>query len=114
MPNLSDTLAAASTSLNTYESGISIVGNNTTNSANPGYAAQNPAFIADYFSPSSGGGGIILGTTQSTRDPYADLTVQNAQSATNYASTLAASLSNIESIFPLPTANSSNSGSIAG
>ena len=114
MPSLVDTLGAASTSLNTYESAISVVSNNTTNAATPGYATQNPIFVADFFSPSSGGGGVSPGTPQSTRDPYAELTVQQAQSAATYASTLSGSLSNVESIFPLPTAGQSTSGGVAG
>ncbi|MBV9084185.1 MAG: flagellar hook-associated protein FlgK [Acidobacteriaceae bacterium] len=115
MPSLSDTFNAAAHSLDTYEQAIQVVGNNTTNATTPGFAAQRPVFVADSFTPSSGGGGVSVGSVLSSRDEYAEQTVQGAQSSRAYAGTMATQLQHVEGFFPLPSSSSSASaGGIGG
>jgi len=91
---------------------MQVVSNDTTNSATPGYVNQEPEFTADSFSISGGGaGGVTMGGLLNSRDEYAEQTVRDAQSAENFASTMATSLQSVEGIFPLATsASSSTSG----
>lgn len=114
MPSLIDSFAAGAHSLNTYQQAMNTVANNTTNAATVGYADQSPVFVADSFTPSIGGGGISLGRTESSRDPYAEQSVRSSTSGSSYYSSLSGILSNVEGVFPLPSGTSSTSGGVAG
>jgi len=111
MPTLVDAFKSGAHSLSTFEQGIQVVSNDTTNATTPGYADQNPVLSADNFSLSGGGaGGVSLGSVQSSRDPYAEQNVQSAQNAESYSATLAANLQPVEGTFPLATSSASGGG----
>lgn len=110
MSNILASLASASNSFSAYEQALEIVSNNTTNASTPDYASQNVDFEANAFDPTSGGGGVSIGPSQSTRNPYDEYSVQSAQSEMNYSSTLATDLQAIEPIFDLATSSGSDSG----
>lgn len=114
MPSLIDSFAAGAHSLITYQQAMNTVANNTTNASTPGYAEQSPVFVADSFTPTIGGGGVSLGATQSSRDPYAEQSVRSAISSSSYYSSRSDILSNVEGVFPLPSATSTASGGVAG
>lgn len=114
MANLLDTFTSAAHSLNTYQSAMSVVANNTTNATTVGYADQSAVFTADSFTPSVGGGGVSLNKVFSSRDPYAEQSVFSAQSSSSLSSTLANTLGNVEGVFPLPSAVTPTSGGVAG
>ena len=111
MPTLVDAFQSGAHSLSTFEQGIQVVSNDTTNATTPGYANQTPVLAADYFSLSGGGaGGVSLGAVQSSRDSYAEQNVQSAQNAENYSATMAANLQTVEGAFPLTTSSTSGGG----
>lgn len=107
MPSLIDSLSSAAHSLNSYEQAMQVVSNDTTNAATPDYANQDPNFLADSFNPSGGGvGGVTMGGLISSRDQYAEQTVQAAQSAESFSATMATALQSVEGLFPLAGSSS--------
>jgi flagellar hook-associated protein 1 FlgK len=111
VPNLVDSFQASAHSLSTYQQAIQVVSNDTTNATTPGYASQTAVFSADSFSLAGGGaGGVSLGAVLSSRDAYAERTVQTAQSAASYSDTLSNVLQSVEGAFPLATSNSTGGG----
>ena len=112
MPSLVDSLAAAAHSLNSYQQAMQVVSNDTSNSAKPGYVNQEPEFTADSFSVSGGGGGVTMAGLLNSRDEYAEQTVRDAQSAENFAATMATSLQSVEGIFPLATSSSTSTSGL--
>jgi len=111
MARLVDSFQSGAHSLSTFQQGIQVVSNDTTNATTPGYADQTPIFSADSFSVAGGQpGGVSLAAVQSSRDSYAELNVQAAQNAENYSATVVASLTPVEGIFPLTTSGTSGGG----
>jgi flagellar hook-associated protein 1 FlgK len=109
MPSLVDSLSSAAHSLNSYEQAMQVVSNDTTNSATPGYANQDPNFLADSFNPSGGGaGGVTMAGLLSSRDEYAEQTVQAAQSSESFSALMATNLQSVEGLFPLAASSSSS------
>jgi flagellar hook-associated protein 1 FlgK len=108
MPSLVDSLSSAAHSLNSYEQAMQVVSNDTTNSATPGYANQDPNFLADSFNPSGGGdGGVTMAGLLSSRDAYAEQSVRAAQSSESFSATMAINLQSVEGLFPLADSSSS-------
>jgi flagellar hook-associated protein 1 FlgK len=88
---------------------MEVVSNNTTNAATPGYASQTQSLEADPFDPAQGAiGGVSAGPVISSRDIYAEINVQNAQSAINYSSTLANTLQSVIPLFSLNTSSNTD------
>ncbi len=111
MPRLVDTFQSGAHSLSTFQQGLQVVSNDTTNATTPGYADQIPIFSADSFSIAGGQpGGVSLGAVQNSRDAYAELNVQAAQTAENYSATISASLTPVEGTFSLSTSSTSGGG----
>jgi flagellar hook-associated protein 1 FlgK len=114
VPTLVDSFQASANSLSAYEQAMQVVSNDTTNSTTPGYASQAAVFTADSFNLSGGGaGGVSLGAVLSSRDAYAEQTVQTAQTAVSSSATLSTVLQSIEGAFPLAT-NGTTGGGIGG
>lgn len=112
MPSLIDSLSSAAHSLNSYEQAMQVVSNDTTNSATPGYANQDPNFLADSFNPSGGGtGGVTMAGLLSSRDEYAEQSVRAAQSSENFSALMATNLQSVEGLFPLADSSSSSTSS---
>lgn len=108
MPSLIDSLSSAAHSLNSYEQAMQVVSNDTTNSATPGYANQDPNFLADSFNPSGGGtGGVTMAGLLSSRDEYAEQSVRAAQSSESFSALMAVNLQSVEGLFPLADSSSS-------
>ena len=111
MPTLVDSFQASANSLSAYQQAIQVVSNDTTNATTPGYASQAAVFTADSFNLAGGGaGGVSLGAVLSSRDAYAERTVQTAQSAASYSDTLSNVLQSVEGAFPLATSNATGGG----
>ncbi len=109
MPSLVDSLSSAAHSLNSYEQAMQVVSNDTTNSATPGYANQDPKFLADSFNPSGGGnGGVTMAGLLSSRDEYAEQSVRSAQSSESFSALMAVNLQSVEGLFPLADSSSSS------
>ncbi|HEY1216821.1 MAG TPA: hypothetical protein VGE93_24615, partial [Bryobacteraceae bacterium] len=111
MARLVDSFQSGAHSLSTFQQGIQVVSNDTTNATTPGYADQTPVFSADSFSVAGGRpGGVSLAAVQSSRDSYAELNVQTAQNAESYSATVVSSLAPVEGMIPLATSGTSGGG----
>ncbi|HWF47062.1 MAG TPA: flagellar hook-associated protein FlgK [Bryobacteraceae bacterium] len=109
MSNYLTSLGNATSSFSAIEQAMEVVSNNTTNAATPGYASQTQSLEADPFDPAQGAiGGVSAGPVISSRDIYAEINVQNAQSAINYSSTLANTLQSVIPLFSLNTSSNTD------
>ncbi|HEX4810540.1 MAG TPA: flagellar hook-associated protein FlgK [Bryobacteraceae bacterium] len=114
MSNFLASLGNTASSFAAIEQAMEVVSNNTTNATTPGYASQTEVLQADPFDPSQGAiGGVSAGPIVSSRDIYAEMNVQTAQSALNYSTTVANTLQSVVPLFSLTT-NSSSDTSIGG
>jgi flagellar hook-associated protein 1 FlgK len=114
MSNFLSSLGNTANSFSAIEQAMEVVSNNTTNASTPGYASQTQSLQADPFDPSQGAiGGVTAGPLINSRDIYAEINVQTAQSAVSYSASIANTLQSVAPLFSLTT-NSSSDTSIGG
>lgn len=102
MSNLLTSYTSAANSMRTYEKAMEVVQNDTVNSNTPGYVRQSVSFSAQPFDVNnSQAGGVNIGAVVSSRDEYAEHSVQVQQTAYTMSSTLASQLSQLQPIFDL-------------
>ena len=100
MSNLLTSLTTAANSMIAYEQAMDVVQNDTVNSNTAGYVSQNVNFTALPFDTTgSQAGGVEIGSVLSSRDEYAEQNVQLQQSTSNYSSTVATDLANVQPLF---------------
>lgn len=104
MSNFLTSLGNTNSSFSAIEQAMEVVSNNTTNATTPGYASQTQSLQADPFDPANGAiGGVSAGPLINSRDIYAEINVQSAQSAVNYSTTVANTLQSVVPLFNLST-----------
>ena len=114
MSNYLSSLGNTASSFSAIEQAMEVVSNNTTNAATPGYASQTQSLQADPFDPAQGAiGGVTAGPLINSRDIYAEINVQTAQSAVSYSTSIANTLQSVTPLFSLTT-NSGTDTSIGG
>ncbi|HZQ54348.1 MAG TPA: flagellar basal body protein [Bryobacteraceae bacterium] len=96
MAGLLSGLQTAGHALDVMEQAMSVIQNNVANASTPGYAAQKLNISSVPFQD---GGGIQAGTVSSSRNQYAEQSVQHQNSLLGTASQQAASLSSLQNIF---------------
>ncbi len=97
MANLFAALSSAGSALSVFQEAMSTSSNNVTNASVAGYAAQRVVLQSRNFDlPGGQVGGISSGAVESTRDRYAELSVQYEASGAGYTSARSSALSGIE------------------
>jgi flagellar hook-associated protein 1 FlgK len=92
--------------LSAYSQVLDVVQNNVSNASTPGYAAQTQELDAMAFDPSQGlSGGVTAGEVVSSRDEYAEQTVQQQTTLLGQAQQDVNSLTSLQSLFDV-TGNS--------
>jgi flagellar hook-associated protein 1 FlgK len=100
--NLLTSYTSAANSMRTYEKAMEVVQNDTVNSNTPGYVRQSVSFSALPFDVNAAqAGGVTIGAVLSSRDEYAEHSVQLQQTAYTMSSTLASQLSQLQPLFDL-------------
>ncbi|HLJ49531.1 MAG TPA: flagellar hook-associated protein FlgK [Bryobacteraceae bacterium] len=100
MGNLLTTLLNSANALGVYSRALEVTENNVTNANTPGYAKQIQSLTALPFDPAIGlPGGVGAGPMQSTRNAYAERSVQQEQSANGYQQHISNDLSQLQGIF---------------
>jgi flagellar hook-associated protein 1 len=100
--NLLTSYSSAANSMRTYEKAMEVVQNDTVNSNTPGYVRQSVSFASLPFDVNnSQAGGVTFGAVVSSRDEYAEHSVQLQQSAYSMSSTIASQLSQLQPLFDL-------------
>jgi len=95
--------------LQVYEQALNVTENNVVNANTPGYAKQSMTFEALPFDISVGlPGGVQAGQAQSSRDAYAEQSVRNEQTNSNFYQQKVADLTPLQSTFDV-----SSTGGIA-
>jgi flagellar hook-associated protein 1 FlgK len=96
MAGLLSGLQTAGHALDVLEQAMSAIQNNVANASTPGYAAQKLNISSVPFQD---GGGIQAGTVTSSRNQYAEQSVQHQNSLLGTATQQAASLSSLQNLF---------------
>ncbi|MCX6619801.1 MAG: flagellar hook-associated protein FlgK [Acidobacteria bacterium] len=97
MANLFSALASAGSALSVLQQAMSTSSNNVTNASVAGYAAQRIILESRNFDlPGGQTGGISAGAVESSRDRYAELSVQYEAAGGGYADARASALRSIE------------------
>lgn len=97
MGDLAASMINASSALQVYDGALEVTENNVTNANTPGYATQAPTLVAQSFDlQTSSPGGVELGTTQSTRDQFAEQSVRMQQTAYSYDQQQVSDLSTVQ------------------
>jgi flagellar hook-associated protein 1 FlgK len=100
MPSLTATMMTASNALDAINQALDVVQNNVANASTPDYAAQTQSFDAMQFDPAQGfTGGVALAQIVSSRDEYAEQTVQQQTTLLGQAQQDVTSLTAIQSQF---------------
>jgi len=100
MPSLTATMMTASDAMDAYGQALDVVQNNVANASTPDYASQTQTLDAMEFEPTQGfTGGVALGQIVSSRDEYAEQTVQQQTSLLGQAQQDVNSLTAIQSQF---------------
>jgi len=100
--NLLTSYSSAANSMRTYEKAMEVVQNDTVNSNTPGYVRQSVSFSSLPFDVNnSQAGGVTVGAVVSSRDEYAEHSVQLQQSAYSMSSTIVLQLSQLQPLFDL-------------
>jgi flagellar hook-associated protein 1 len=100
--NLFASITNTANALKAFEDGLATVSNNVTNANTPGYVAQTQVFVAQPFDLSQGlVGGVEAGPVVSSRDVYAEDSVQQQQTALGYYTQKVADLTPLQSSFDL-------------
>jgi flagellar hook-associated protein 1 FlgK len=102
MGSLAASLINASGALDAYQGALEVTENNVTNANTPGYANQLVNLVAQPFDLANGdSGGVMLGTTQSSRSQLAEQSVRTQQSAYSYDQQQVSDLSTAQDYFSL-------------
>jgi len=102
MGSLAASLINASGALDAYQGALEVTENNVTNANTPGYANQLVNLVAQPFDLATGdSGGVMLGTTQSSRSQLAEQSVRTQQSAYSYDQQQVSDLSTAQDYFSL-------------
>src|SRR5690242_19818645 len=97
MSGLFTALSTSADALDAFQRALTVVQNNVVNSSTPGYAAQSLSLNAEPFLPGSGlPGGVSAGEIQSSRNEYAEQSVQHQLSALGTLEQKAQNLSDLE------------------
>ncbi len=100
MGNLLTTLLNSANALGVYTRALDVTENNVINANTPGYAKQIQSLTALKFDPAIGlPGGVAAGPMQSTRNAYAERSVQQEQSAYGYQQQISTDLSQLQPTF---------------
>jgi flagellar hook-associated protein 1 FlgK len=100
--NLFASMTNTANALKAFEDGLATVSNNVTNADTPGYVEQTQTFSAQPFDLLQGlTGGVEAGPVLSSRDQYAEQSVQQQQSAVGYYTQKVTDLTPAESSFSL-------------
>src|ERR1700760_554008 len=104
--SLFSTLNSTSNTLATFERALSVTQNNVSNASTPGYVRQKATFEALPFNNGTGElGGVAAGPIQSTRDQYAEQTVQSANSQLGMFGQQVQSLTDLQNQFDISGAS---------
>ena len=102
MSNLLTSYSSAANSMRTYEKAMEVVQNDTVNSNTPGYVRQSVSFTSLPFDVNnSQAGGVTIGAVVSSRDEFAERSVQIQQTAYSMSSTIALQLAQLQPLFDL-------------
>ena len=102
MSNLLTSYSSAANSMRTYEKAMEVVQNDTVNSNTPGYVRQSVSFTSLAFDVNnSQAGGVTIGAVVSSRDEFAERSVQIQQTAYSMSSTIALQLAQLQPLFDL-------------
>jgi len=102
MGNMLTSLLNSAQALDVYQQALTVTENNVVNANTPGYAKQEASFEALPFDVSVGlPGGVAAGPVQSSRDAYAEQSVRDQQSASNYSQQQVSDLTPLQSYFDL-------------
>ena len=100
MSNLISSMMSAAGALDAYTSVLDVTQNNVANTSTPGYAKQTESLEAMPFDPAMGlTGGVLASQVESTRDDYAEQTVQQQTTLLGQAQQDVSSLSSLQSQF---------------
>ncbi len=100
MGSLFAALGTASNALDVLEKAIGVTQNNVSNASTPGYVTQTLQLSASPFAPTENlWGGVEANGVQSSRDPYAEQAVWNANEQAGAASAESSSLSLLQNQF---------------
>jgi len=104
MSSLAASLTNAAGALEAYEGALAVTQNNVSNANTPGYANQVATLVAQPFDLAEGSpGGVVLGTTQSTRDQFAEQAVRTQQTDYSYDQQQVQDLTTAQNYFSLST-----------
>ncbi len=104
MGNLLTSLVNASNALGVYSQALETTENNVVNAQTPGYAKQVQSFTALPFDLSVGlPGGVASGGVQSTRNAFAEQSVQTQQSQLGYDQQISTDLTKLQNYFTVPS-----------
>lgn len=102
MSSLSTSLINSGNALQVYSEALAVVQDNVTNANTPGFASQTATLVAQPFDLATGApGGVALGTTQSSRNQYAEQSVRTEQTAYSYDQQQVSDLSTAQNYFSL-------------
>src|SRR5580700_6599253 len=100
MSNLFATMGSAANSLDVLQQALGVVQNNVSNASTPGYASQQLNIEAAPFDVVGGSaGGLMANGLQSSRDSYADTSVQQQLQTLGLYTAQAQSTGTIQSFF---------------
>lgn len=102
MGNMLTSLLNSAQAMNVYEQALTVTENNVVNANTPGYAKQVATFEALPFDVAVGlPGGVAAGPVQSSRNAFAEQSVREQQTASNYYQQKVADLTPLQSYFDL-------------
>lgn len=106
MGNLTTSLINTATALQVYGGALDVTQNNVSNANTPGFVTQVPTLLAQPFDLNTGApGGVLLGTTQSTRDQFAEQYVRTEQTAYSFDQQKVSDLTSAQNYFDLSTSS---------
>ena len=102
MGSLAASLVNTANALKVYAGAMDVTQNNVTNANTPGYARQRATLVAQSFDLVTGApGGVKLGSTQSSRNQFAETAVRNQQTSYSYDQQKVADLSIAQNYFSM-------------
>lgn len=102
MGNLLTSLLNSAQAMNVYQQALTVTENNVVNANTPGFAKQAASFEALPFDVTVGlPGGVTAGPVQSSRNAFAEQSVRDQQTASNYYQQKVADLTPLQSYFDL-------------